>query len=408
MTLTSFFLIFFIPFLISCKKPSNLEKYSNTIVIWEQEDAQATPYIDSVFSAFKNLPENKGVQIIRTHYQTEDLRQQFQAASLAGVPPDILMGPSDTAGVYAVSGFIMPVDEYFDLSKYNEAVVQAITLDGKTFGIPISNGNHLMLFYNKKFVKKPPQTTNELFSYCNTEIKKYKLDYCIAFDMGEPFWLMPWLGAFGGWPLNNKTPTLNTQAMRNAINFYIDLKFNKKYVPMECDYNCMDSLFKESKVAFIINGDWALSTYESYFKKDFGIAVIPKLSETGLYPTPMISGKYFMLSSGVKPEKINLIVRLIDFYTNKENQIKQYKMLKRLPALKDAANSQEIISDEISRTSIQQISKGKPMPMAIEMRAIWDSTRNYLGLATTKKISVDEAVEKLQKDVEKKIEQMNR
>lgn len=400
------FLIFLLPFLISCKRPT-LEKNDKVITIWEQEDAQVLPYIDSVFEDFKNLPENKGVQIIRTHYQTEDLRQQFQAASLAGVPPDIIMGPSDTAGVYAVSGFIMPVDEYFDLSKYNEAVVQAITLDGKTWGIPISNGNHLMLFYNKKFVKKPPQTTDELFAYCDTEAKKFKLDYCIAFDMGEPFWLMPWLGAFGGWPLDNKTPTLDTQAMRNAINFYIDLKL-KKYIPMECDYNCMDSIFKESKVAFIINGDWALSTYESYFKEDFGVAVIPKLSETGIYPTPMVSGKYFMISSGVKPEKINLLVRLIDFYTNKENQIKQHKMLKRLPALKEAASAKEIISDEISRISMQQILKGKPMPMATEMRAIWDSTRNYMGLATTKKLSVDEAVRKLQRDVEKKIEEMNR
>jgi maltose-binding protein MalE len=99
---------------------------------------------------------------------------------------------------------------------------------------------------------------------------------------------------------------------------------------------------------------------------------------------------------------------LIDFYTNKENQIKQHKILKRLPALKHAASSKEITTDEMSRTSMQQILKGKPMPMATEMRAIWDSARNYMGLATTKKMGVDEAVKKLQRDVEKKIEEMNR
>ena len=121
------------------------------------------PYIDSVFAAFKKLPENAGIEIVRTHYQTEDLRQQFQAASLAGVPPDLLLGPSDTAGLYAVSGFIAPLDGVFDFSKFNGPVVEAITLDGHVWGLPVSNGNHLMMFYNKKLSKTAPQDHGRAF-----------------------------------------------------------------------------------------------------------------------------------------------------------------------------------------------------------------------------------------------------
>ena len=65
-------------------EPKNTDK---TIVLWEQEDAQVAPYIDKILEDFKAFPENDGVEIVRAHYQTEDLRQQFQAASLAGVPP---------------------------------------------------------------------------------------------------------------------------------------------------------------------------------------------------------------------------------------------------------------------------------------------------------------------------------
>ena len=147
----------------ACSRPkSPLE--DSTITVWEQEDAQVAPYIDSVFAAFKALPENKGVQIVRTHYQTEDLRSQFQAASLAGVAPELIMCPSDTAGLFAVSGFIRPVDGLIDASKFNKAVVQAITLDGHIWGVPVSNGNHLMLFFNKKYAKTAPKDTDELFS----------------------------------------------------------------------------------------------------------------------------------------------------------------------------------------------------------------------------------------------------
>jgi len=122
----------------------------------------------------------------------------------------------------------------------------------------------------------------------------------------------------------------------------------------------------------------------------------------------MVSGKYFMLSSGVAAGKMPLVKRFIGFYTSRENQIRQYKELKRLPALKAAVSASEITCDPVSRASMEQILNGRPMPMATEMRAIWDTARNYLGLATTKKMSVDEAVRKMQENVDKKVEEMNR
>jgi len=57
----------------ACSRPASMSD-ENTIVVWEQEDAQVAPYIDSVFEAFKKLPGNEGIEIIRAHYQTEDLR----------------------------------------------------------------------------------------------------------------------------------------------------------------------------------------------------------------------------------------------------------------------------------------------------------------------------------------------
>jgi len=56
---------------------------------------------------------------------------------------------------------------------------------------------------------------------------------------------------------------------------------------MECDYDAADSLFKEGKAAMIVNGDWSLSSYltdEVKKKVDLGIARIPKVTETGLWP----------------------------------------------------------------------------------------------------------------------------
>lgn len=392
--------------LIGCSRP--VEDKSRQIVIWEMDDALVAPYMDSVLEAFKKLPGNEDLKITRTHYGAEDLRSQFQAASLAGVPPDLILSPSDTAGLYAVSGFIRPLENDFDFSKFNDASVASVSLDGHTWGVPVTNGNHLMLLYNKKFVPNAPKNTDELLNYCATTAKELNLKYCLALDSGEPFWLVPWIASFGGWPIDGHTPTIDTQATRDALNFYRELKYDKKYIPQECDYNCMDSLFKEEKIAFIINGDWALSSYQQHFGDNFGIAILPQNSKTGFWPAPMVSGKYFMISTGLGEEKTELLKRLVSFYVNEENQIRQFKEIARLPALKTAGEAEEILSDNHAIMSLKQIEKGKPTPMATEIRAVWDSMRNYQGEVMANRMDTDTAVRRMQEVAVKRIDEQNR
>jgi arabinogalactan oligomer/maltooligosaccharide transport system substrate-binding protein len=317
-----------------------------------------------------------------------------------------LITPPDTAGIYAVAGFILPVERLFDLKRYNPAAVEAISQDGKTWGVPISNGNHLMLLYNKALIPAPPRTTDELFAYCDGRAKQLKLDNCMAMFLGEPFWLAPWLGAFGGWPIDGRTPTLDTAAMKSAIEFFLELK-RRKYVPQECDYNCMDALFKEGKAAFIVNGDWAVSTYEAQLKDKLGVARMPMLSATRRWPSPMVSGKYFMLSSKLSGAKLDLVKQLVEFYTNEENQVRQARELKRLPALTQATRSRVIQDDPNLRASLDQILTGRPMPMATEMRAVWDAVRPLFGKALSGQMNVGEAVSRMQTDAEGKIREMN-
>ena len=389
-----------------CGKTGAKADSARTIVLWEQEDAFVAPFIDSLFEGFRKLPGNSDVKFVRTHYHTEDQRQQFQTASIAGNPPDMLLSPSDPAGIYSISGFILPVEDLFDMGRFNKPVVEAITTDGHSWGVPLSNGNHLLLFFNKRFAKKAPESTDELARWCDAHVKEDNLSNCWAFFMGEPFWLAPWLGAFGGWPIDGRTPTLDTPAMKDALEFVLDLKL-KKRIPMECDYNSMDALFKEQKVAFIINGDWAISTYAGQLGKDLGVAKIPKLSKTGRWPTPMVSGKYFLLSSSLKGEKLDLVRRFVEFAVSEESQIAQVKALSRLPALTRASRSEVVMGDPILRASMEQILVGRPMPMVTEMRAVWDAMRPIYGGVLAERLRAAEAPARMQREAVTKIAEMN-
>jgi len=394
--------------LAACLRPPGGKIDSNTLVVWEQEDGFIAPFLDSIFNNFKKLPGNEKVRIQRVHYHMEDLRQQFQTASIAGSPPDMIITPPDVAGVFAVSGFILPLNGLFDFSRYDEQALVPVTMDGKIWGVPSSMGNHLMLLYNKRLVKNIPQSTDELFKSCAELSRDKNLSYCMAYDMNEPFWLIPWLTAYGGWPLDGKKPALNTPAMLAAVKFYLNLRYERKLVPMECDYNCMDSLFKEEKVAFIINGDWSLADYKSRFGENLGVGRIPKLSETGRWPSPMFGGKDIMLSSKLRGEKLELAKRLTVFFTNDENQLRQARELYRIPAIKGMKNSPELRKDPLLRGSIEQQEVATPMPMATELRAFWDSGRHYLGMITQRKTTPEDGLKRMQADCEAKIQEMMR
>jgi maltose-binding protein MalE len=121
----------------------------------------------------------------------------------------------------------------------------------------------------------------------------------------------------------------------------------------------------------------------------------------------MVSGKYFMLSSKLQGPKLELVKRLVEFYTNEENQIGQVKALKRLPSLIKASQSAAVTGDPDLKASMDQILVGRPMPMATEMRAVWDAVRPLFGKVLSDQMSVDEAVTRMQKDAEAKIREMN-
>ena len=113
-----------------------------------------------------------------------------------------------------------------------------------------------------------------------------------------------------------------------------------------------------------------------------------------------------MLSSNLKDEKLHLAKRFIEFYTNKNNQIAQLRILNRLPALTEAFETDIIQKDPVLKASLDQVLYGKPMPMATEMRAIWDTLRPNLRRVLAKELTPEETAKKMQNEAVMKIQEM--
>jgi arabinogalactan oligomer/maltooligosaccharide transport system substrate-binding protein len=369
------------------------------LILWTKEDTDALDWNKSLVEEFMNIHPDITIELVKK-LNVEVLREDFLTASLAGAAPDILWTVSDHAGPFVAADIVEAVDSLFDLNMYVDSAMDAVKLEGKYWGIPISNGNHLMLLYNKELIAEAPKDTDELFAVG----KKLTTggNYALVWNQTEPFWLVPWLGGFKGkvFAEDGITPTLNTPEMVATLKFLHDMKFDAKIVPLECDYDGADTLFKEGKAAMIINGDWSIGGYVSVLGDDLGVARIPKVSATGEWPKPYTSGVYFMLTEGISGDKLKAAQDFIGFVSTKEKQLEMVKLLNRLPAVKEALEDPLITENLILKGSADQMVVGTPMPTVLEMRCNWDSMKPEMlaVLADTK--SPEDAVKLMQSSAE--------
>lgn len=349
-----------------------------TINLWtkEGENDGGLQYVQALADAY--TAEHPEVTFVVVNKDVETLREDFQTASLANAAPELLWTVSDHLGPFTAADLIQPVDSLFDLTKYVTSATDAVkSPDGQTWGVPISNGNHLMLIYNKTLMPTAPANTDELISMGKEFVAANPGKYALAFNQTEPFFFVPWLGGFKGkvFADDGVTPTLNTPEMTAALQFIYDIKFTDKIIPAESDYDVADTLFKEGNAAMIINGDWSLGAYKELLGENLGVAPIPMVSATNTYPAPYTSGVFFMIPKGLEGAKLAAVIDFINFATDKDNQVDMVSKLTRLPALTEALSDPVITEDPILSGSAAQMSYGTPMPTVLEMRCVWDSLK---------------------------------
>lgn len=348
-----------------------------TIAFWEQEGEEVDVFMDQLIAEFKAANPNIDVQ--RTHYENEALRDQFQTAALAESAPEVVRVPNDFAGPFSALQIVAPVNELFDqkfLDQFFPGALQPAIVKGTLWGVPDNYGNHLMLLYNKSLIATPPATFEELIQTAKGLTKGDIQGF--AYNLNEPYWGAGFYGAFGGWPLDDQDkPQFNNQAFIDYLKFVKSLK-DQGVVPQECDYACADTLFKEGKAAMIINGDWSLGGYAEALGDKLGTAPVPTIN--GKPYTEMTSGKYFMVYKGVvnDPAKKEAVIKFITFMTSPDVQKRWLTQFKRLPSNKTVAQDPIITSDPVLAGSMAALSNGRGMPAAAEMRCAWDAWRPNL------------------------------
>jgi arabinogalactan oligomer/maltooligosaccharide transport system substrate-binding protein len=354
------------------------------LVMWSKESPEFMEAIgfEAAFAAWADENAPGSTLTVETK-DVEEVRTELQTAALAGEGvPHFLWTVADHAGPFTETGIIQPLDGLFDMENY----LNTVSLNGQTWGIPFSAGNHLMLIYNKSMVPTPPATVDELVAMS----EQLKMDMAdvegfvpFLFSQEESFWVFPWMQAinpeglpFVGFAADGVTPDLNNDSLIQSYALLYGFK-EQGITASECNYDCLDGFFKEGKAAMTINGDWSLGGDTGMIAalgEDLGLAPFP-LFEGG-QPAPLIAGTYAMIPTATTGAELEAVVSFLEWYTTNLDQIKIYTIDQgRLPGYLPAFETEGFIEDPIIAMSAQALATGIPQPVNVEMRCLFDAVK---------------------------------
>ncbi len=353
------------------------------IELWTKEGDPQIEYVQALADAYTEEHPNVTIEVVNK--DVELLREDLVNTALSPeAAPDLVWTVADHIGPFTAADVIQPLDGLVDTSPFEEGALSAVQVDGTTWGVPISNGNQLMLYYNKSIIgDEPPADTDELISLAaqNTGDGSYGL----VFNETESFWLTPWLAGFGAsvFAEDGVTPTLDTPEMQAALEFLYGLKYEEQVMPTEADYTIASDLFTTGDAAMIINGDWELGNYADQLGDDLGVAPLPTVSSTGMDPAPYTAGAFYMVPSATEGDALTVVVDFMEWSTNTENQVQMVEELRRLPANLQALEDPIVTEDPLLAGAAEAVRKGIPQPTNVEMRCVFDAMntgiRDVLG-----------------------------
>jgi arabinogalactan oligomer/maltooligosaccharide transport system substrate-binding protein len=353
--------------------------------------------------------KNPGIVVKRIHNNDNDIRTNWQNQVLVGAGPDITLAPHDSIGLFAESGTALQLDTFFSkkfYAQFDQEMLNAYKYRGKIYGIPCRLGNCVLLIYNKALLKEPPKTMNELIRKAKS-LTKGTEQYGLTYDMVEPFFIIGFLGAYGGSVFDEKGHiTLNTEPMRKMVKLLYDFKYTYKIVPKEANSDVANGLFKEGKAAMTICGPWLFPQLDAA-KINYGMANIPKVDNAG-WPAPYSGAKVIILNPGLakNSRRAAAVKKFVAYINSPAKQLKYAKMVSEIPTNKKALRNSYVKNDPKVKALSEQMKKAVPMPGRPEMRCIWDAMKSTLALVMGGKLKPEDAPRMMQEEALKLMKNM--
>lgn len=325
--------------------------------------------------------------------------QFFATAARTGKGPDVLFGmPHDNNGLFAQEGLLSEVPQSdFNPSNYNQSVVNAVTVNGKVYSVPVSVETSA-IFYNKKMISTPPTDWNSFVKDANA--------HGFMYDQANLYFDYALIGGFGGYVFksNNGTldPTnigLDNSGSVQAFTLMHDMDSKYHWMTPSVTGAIAKAKFTAGKLGMYVSGPWDIGDVKKA-GIDFGIAPWPTLSN-GQPATPFMGVQTVIVSAKSKTQAADW--SLVQALTNAKAQTEYFNGSQQIPALKSLQNSSTVQSSPMFKAFADQTKVAVPMPNIPQMQPVW-TAMSVIGNIINGKTTPSQGAKDLVKNIKKGIQ----
>lgn len=378
----------------------------SSLTIWADEK-RAQPIGDLA----KSWGEENGVTVTVEQVNFDGMKDQFLQQAPQGQGPDILLGANDWAGEFVPSGLVSPIELGSSKDSFVEASVDAFTINGQNYGVPVATEN-ILLFRNTGLAPESPASLNEMGETGLKLKKDGKTQYPVGLqvgDKGDAYHAYPFFSAAGGYFFGGPDSSGNYDTADLGLTSEGGLAWADAFSKWGKDGvvkstfvgDDLTNAWSQGKLAYWVTGPWNKAVVEEAEKKKnvkFAAEGLPTWDGSSEKAVPIVGAQGFYLSQN--SENKTTAQAFLDASMNTEFMDSLFAADPRPPAWKDSLSQAE--SDPIIKAVAEFGADGFPNLPYPEMGPTYEE----MGLAEKKILDgadPKKTMEEAQANVEKRI-----
>jgi multiple sugar transport system substrate-binding protein len=407
--------------------PSNNPAEKVVLPFWvTPQDKGITAWFTKWTSAFNE--SNPNIEVKLEFVPQDAWQQKLKAAQANGTAPQISYTNYASIPMNVKEGIYASLDEYVDPKIFEELypnIKELITVGDKHFAFPVFVEPYQLLYYRKDYFEEagldpnnPPKSWNELLDAAAklTKSGRFGLGIPGSADIAWTHWAFQ--NMVGHFPISDdwSKATVNDDQYKSLFTFWKSL-YDAKVVPKQALAEAWDiKPLAEGRIAMALNGSWAIGNLKNEYKdiaNKVGVAAAPTQDGVTEGKTTAAMGGYALTLDGKakNPKEaaqyISYLVAgdtsiMLDFF--RTSQFSKFAARKTVDELINKEPS--LNADPFRKIIVEQIIPyAKPEPWySFDISSIY---ANALETVISKGASVDDALAKLEKDLNEYIKVHN-
>ncbi|GAB4291964.1 MAG: hypothetical protein Kow0090_05680 [Myxococcota bacterium] len=345
------------------------------ITLWHSYRADEKAALDEIIEGFNAA--QRDIKVVALALPYDAFLQKLNAAVPHGNGPDMFIFANEMVGSWAENNLILPLPAGFIGFAYEnffEKTVNALTLGGKLYGLPL-NYKSVLLFYNSDIIPAPPATTDDMIAIAKAHTDPVRKKYGLAYEATSFYHNAGFIFGMGGSVFTPEGRVmLNTKENADALGFIQGLVLEHKIVPEEATSTLVSQLFNEGRAPMAINGPWFIGEIDK--RVNYAVSELPVISGTGKPASPFLTVEGIFLASpgSRRGSSLAFMRHLATGESAKIRATKARQPVAWMPAYEDKAISEDPIISAFHR----QMESAVTLPNKPVMRSVWEPAQAAL------------------------------